>query len=115
MNLGSLLITAVAAVLGAAIAKLLHLPAAQLIGALVGVAIVNMTSVTAFYFPSCTKWIVYVLIGWLLGVGVTNDTLSQLRSATGPSEHGARSSWSASSGVSWRTSGCGRCGAISVW
>ncbi|MCV7431662.1 AbrB family transcriptional regulator [Mycolicibacterium bacteremicum] len=84
MNLGSLLITAVAAVLGAAIATLLHLPAAPLLGAMVGVAIVNMTPMTAFDFPSWTKWIVYVLIGWLLGVGVTKDTLTQLRGAAVP-------------------------------
>ncbi len=29
------------------------------------------------------KWIVYVMIGWLLGVGVTKDTLSQLRTRGG--------------------------------
>lgn len=84
MSLVSLLVTAVAAVLGAAIATLLHLPAAPLLGAMIGVAIVNMTSMTAFDFPTSVKWIVYVMIGWLLGVGVTKDTLSQLRTAVVP-------------------------------
>ena len=84
MNLGSLLITAAAAVLGAAIATLLHLPAAPLLGAMVGVAIVNITPMSAFDLPAAVKWIVYVLVGWLLGVGVTTDTLSQLRTSAIP-------------------------------
>jgi membrane AbrB-like protein len=84
MNLGSLLITAAAAVLGAAIATLLHLPAAPLLGAMVGVAIVNITPMSAFDLPAAVKWIVYVLVGWLLGVGVTTDTLRQLRTSAIP-------------------------------
>lgn len=84
MNLGSLLITAGAAVLGAAIATLLHLPAAPLLGAMVGVAIVNITTSSAFGIGSKYQWVVYVLVGWLLGMGVTKDTLSQLRSSAVP-------------------------------
>ncbi|MBO0680681.1 AbrB family transcriptional regulator [Mycolicibacterium sp. S2-37] len=84
MNLGTLLLTAAAAVVGAAVATLLHLPAAPLLGAMVGVALVNILHTSAFDIPSAGKWIVYVLIGWLLGTGVTRDTLSQLRSAAVP-------------------------------
>lgn len=84
MNLGSLLITAGAAVLGAAIATLLHLPAAPLLGAMVGVAIVNITTTSAFGIGSAFQWVVYVLVGWLLGMGVTADTLSQLRASAVP-------------------------------
>jgi uncharacterized membrane protein AbrB (regulator of aidB expression) len=84
MNLGSLLITAAAAVLGATIATLLHLPAAPLLGAMGGVAIVNIAASTAFAIPEPVRWVVYVLLGWLLGMGVTTETLAQLRTALVP-------------------------------
>ena len=84
MNIGSLLLTATAAVIGAGIATLLHLPAAPLLGAMVGVALVNIFSSSAFEIPSVGKWIVYAVLGWLLGTGVTQETLTQLRSAVVP-------------------------------
>ncbi|MCV7171209.1 AbrB family transcriptional regulator [Mycobacterium manitobense] len=84
MNLGSLLLTATAAVIGAGIATLLHLPAAPLLGAMVGVALVNIFSSAAFEIPSVGKWIVYAVLGWLLGTGVNQETLTQLRSAVVP-------------------------------
>jgi len=84
MNIGTLLLTAAAAVAGAAVATLLHLPAAPLLGAMVGVALVNILHTSAFEIPSVGKWIVYVLIGWLLGTGVTRETLTQLKSAAVP-------------------------------
>ncbi|MCZ8379800.1 AbrB family transcriptional regulator [Mycobacterium sp. CPCC 205372] len=84
MNIGSLLLTATAAVIGAGIATLLHLPAAPLLGAMVGVALVNIFSSSAFEIPSVGKWIVYAVLGWLLGTGVNQETLTQLRSAVVP-------------------------------
>jgi len=51
---------------------------------MVGVALVNILHASAFEIPSAGKWIIYVLIGWLLGTGVTRDVLSQLRSAVVP-------------------------------
>lgn len=84
MNIGTLLITAAAAVAGAAVATLLHLPAAPLLGAMVGVALVNILHSSVFEIPSAGKWIVYVLIGWLLGATVSRETLSQLKSAAVP-------------------------------
>lgn len=84
MNIGTLLLTAAAAAAGAAVATLLHLPAAPLLGAMVGVALVNILHSSVFEIPSAGKWIVYVLIGWLLGATVSRETLSQLKSAAVP-------------------------------
>ena len=84
MNIVTLLLTAAAAVAGAAVATLLHLPAAPLLGAMVGVALVNILHSSVFEIPSAGKWIVYVLIGWLLGATVSRETLSQLKSAAVP-------------------------------
>jgi uncharacterized protein len=84
MSVGSLLLTAAAAVLGAAIATLLHLPAAPLLGAMVGVALVNILTSSAFDFGSTGRWIVYACVGWLLGIGVTAETLTQLKAAAVP-------------------------------
>lgn len=84
MNLGSLALTAAAAVVGATIATLLHLPAAPLLGAMVGVALVNIFTSSAFEIGSAGKWIVFALLGWLLGVGVNTETLRQLKAAAVP-------------------------------
>jgi uncharacterized protein len=84
MNIGSLLITAAAAIAGAALATLLHLPAAPLLGAMVGVAVVNFLTPSAFDFAPSARWIVYVCLGWILGTGVNAETLKQLRSAVVP-------------------------------
>jgi membrane AbrB-like protein len=84
MNVGSLLITAAAALLGATIATLLQLPAAPLLGAMVGVAAVNIVTSSAFSIPPAGRWIVYVFMGWLLGMSVNADTLKQLRDAFVP-------------------------------
>jgi uncharacterized protein len=84
MSLCALLLTAAAAVVGAGIATLLHLPAAPLLGAMVGVAVVNIATTSAFAIAPAGRWIVYVGMGWLLGMSVTTDALKQLRSALVP-------------------------------
>lgn len=84
MNVGSLLLTAAAAVVGAAVATLLHLPAAPLLGAMVGVAVLNIATTSAFEIAPAGRWIIYVFLGWLLGTAVNQETLTQLRSAVVP-------------------------------
>jgi membrane AbrB-like protein len=84
MSLGALLLTAGAAIVGATIATLLHLPAAPLLGAMVGVAVVNIATSSAFAIAPAGRWIVYVCMGWLLGMSVTTDALKQLRGAFVP-------------------------------
>lgn len=77
----SLLLTLVAALAGAAIATLLKLPAAPLLGAMIGVVVVNLSAQSAFELPSTAKWVVYTAVGWLLGQSVTRETLSSLKAS----------------------------------
>ena len=84
MSAGGLLLTAAAAIVGAAIATLLHLPAAPLLGSMIGVAAVNISTSSAFAIAPAGRWIVYVCMGWLLGLSVTTDALKQLRGALVP-------------------------------
>jgi membrane AbrB-like protein len=79
MSLASLATTLVAALAGAALATLLKLPAAPLLGAMVGVAVVKLTSDLTFEIPNAGRWIVYCAVGWLLGQTVTKDALVVLR------------------------------------
>jgi uncharacterized protein len=80
VTLASLATTLVAALAGAAVATLLKLPAAPLLGAMVGVAVVKLTSGLTFEIPNAGRWVVYVAVGWLLGQTVTRDALAVLRS-----------------------------------
>ena len=84
MSVGALLLTAGAAIVGATVATLLHLPAAPLLGAMVGVAVVNIATSSAFAIAPAGRWIVYVCMGWLLGLSVTTDALTELRNAFVP-------------------------------
>jgi membrane AbrB-like protein len=79
VSLASLATTLVAALSGAALATLLKLPAAPLLGAMVGVAVVKLTSGLTFPIPDAGRWVVYCLVGWLLGQTVTRDALTALR------------------------------------
>ncbi|MGY2064391.1 AbrB family transcriptional regulator [Blastococcus sp. SYSU DS0619] len=80
MTFASVATTLVAALVGAALATLLKLPAAPLLGAMVGVGVVKLTSELTFQIPGVGRWIVYVAVGWLLGQTVTKDALGALRS-----------------------------------
>lgn len=79
MTLASLATTLVAALAGAALATLLKLPAAPLLGAMVGVAVVKLTSDLTFEIPNAGRWVVYCAVGWLLGQTVTKDALVVLK------------------------------------
>ena len=84
MSIGGFLLTAGAAVAGAAIATLLRLPAAPLLGAMVGVALVNTFTKFGFDIGAVGHWVVYVCMGWLVGMSVTAETLRQLKAAAVP-------------------------------
>ena len=68
------------AVAGAALATLLKLPEGTLLGAMIGVAVVKLTSDLTFQIPSAGRWIVYCLVGWLLGQTVTRESVAVLKS-----------------------------------
>lgn len=76
---GSFVLTLLAAGAGAAAATLLRLPAAPLLGAMIGVALLRLTSESAFEIPSAGRWVVYCLVGWLLGQTVTRESVVSLR------------------------------------
>jgi uncharacterized protein len=76
--------TAAAALAGAGIATLLRLPAAPLLGAMAGVALVGLFSSMSWQIPSAGRWLVYCLVGWLLGQTITRDALGALRSNAVP-------------------------------
>ena len=77
--LPSLATTLAAALGGAALATLLKLPAAPLLGAMIGVAVVKLSSGLTFEIPAVGRWVVYCAVGWLLGQTVTKDALLVLR------------------------------------
>ena len=79
MSLASLATTLAAALAGAALATLLKLPAAPLLGAMVGVAVVKLSSDLTFEIPNAGRWVVYAAVGWLLGQTVTRDALVALK------------------------------------
>jgi membrane AbrB-like protein len=75
------LVTLVAALAGAAVATLLKMPAAPLLGAMAGVVVVNVWGQGSFELPTAAKWVVYAAVGWLLGQSVTRETLGSLRTS----------------------------------
>lgn len=77
--LASFGLTLLAAGVGAGLATLVKLPAAPLLGAMVGVALVRLTSDRTFEIPSSASWVVYAVVGWLLGQTVTRASLASLR------------------------------------
>ncbi|WP_426246871.1 AbrB family transcriptional regulator [Nocardioides sp. LHG3406-4] len=76
--------TAGAALAGAGIATLLRLPAAPLLGAMAGVALLGLFSTMSWSIPSTGRWLVYCLVGWLLGQTITREALGVLRTAAVP-------------------------------
>lgn len=82
----SLLVTALAALAGAALFEWLGVPAGALLGAVVAVALLNTVSDLgpAAALPGPARFLAYALLGWLVGGGVTRDTLRSLGRAALP-------------------------------
>jgi membrane AbrB-like protein len=77
------LITIAAALVGAAIFELLRVPAGALIGAMVAVALVNVSSLPVAELPTSAQFLTFASIGWLIGQGMTGDVLRSLASSAG--------------------------------
>ena len=84
--MSQLLTTAVAALLGAALLERLGVPAGSLLGAVVGVALLNVVGDLgpATELPESGRFLAYAALGWLVGQGVTRGTLATLRVALLP-------------------------------
>ena len=76
--------TAAAAFAGAAVATVLRLPAAPLLGAMIGVAALTLTTSVSWQPPGGVRWVVLVAMGALLGLTVTRESLTALRSSAVP-------------------------------
>ena len=75
-------VTGCAAIVGGLIAERLRVPAGALLGAMVGVAIANLSAgEVAARLPDALKFLTFVALGWLIGQDVTRDTVGQVRSA----------------------------------
>lgn len=85
-SVSSLLTTAVAALVGALLFDRLGVPAGALLGAMVAVALVNTVGDLGpvAELPASARFLSYAALGWLVGEGVTRDTLAQLRRAALP-------------------------------
>jgi uncharacterized protein len=79
-----LVVTAVAALVGALVFERLGVPAGELVGAMVAVAVVNLAGRPAVETPGALRFAAFVALGWAIGQGVTTDTLRSLRAGALP-------------------------------
>ena len=84
MNPSHLLLTAVVAVAGAAIATLLRLPAGALLGAMLAVGALRVSELPVADIPSWGRFVIYCCVGWLLGLSFSPQTPTVLREALVP-------------------------------
>lgn len=82
----SLLTTAVVALAGAALFEWIGVPAGALLGAVVAVALLNTVGDLgpAVELPATGRFLSYAALGWLVGGGVTRETLAVLGRAIVP-------------------------------
>lgn len=80
-----LLTTAAAALIGALLFEGLKVPAGALLGAVVGVALLNTVGSLgpASELPDAARFLAYAGLGWLVGQGVTRTTVTELRERLG--------------------------------
>lgn len=81
-----LLQTALAALVGAAVLDRLGVPAGALLGAVAGVAALNLVGELgpAVELPDAARFLAYAALGWLVGQGVTSETLAEVRASIVP-------------------------------
>lgn len=80
----NLLLTAAAALAGALVLEAVRMPSGALVGAVLGVAAVNLAGHTAYALPAAPRFAAFVLLGWAIGTGVTSETLTVLRGSVLP-------------------------------
>ncbi|WP_420451312.1 AbrB family transcriptional regulator [Ilumatobacter sp.] len=76
------IVTVVAALVGAFALDRLDVPAGSLLGAVAGVAAVNLlTGIDAVELPAAGRFAAFAALGWAIGEGVTGETVRQLGSS----------------------------------
>lgn len=71
--------TAVACLVGALLFEKLHVPAGALVGGMVGVVVVRLAMGVIADLPRPTHFLLYAMIGWIIGQSVDRDVLATLR------------------------------------
>jgi membrane AbrB-like protein len=74
----------IVAIAAAWIFEALRVPAGALIGAMVGVAALNLADFSVPELPDVVRFLSFAALGWLLGSQFTKETLTQLREAALP-------------------------------
>lgn len=77
----SLLATLAVAVTGAVIMEAVRMPAGALVGAMVGVAVLKLTTGVAADVPPPIHFAVYVMLGWVIGQSMQREALAALGNA----------------------------------
>jgi uncharacterized protein len=76
--------TLLAALAGGVVLDRLNIPAGSLIGAMVGVAAVNLLGSQAVGPPSVLRFAAFLVIGWELGAQIEHSAIEQMRGAIVP-------------------------------
>lgn len=77
-------VTVIAALVGAFVFERLGVPAGSLLGAVAGVAAVNLAaSFDPIALPGWGRFLAFAALGWAIGEGVTGETLRELRASVG--------------------------------
>lgn len=80
----TLLSTCAAALVGAALFDRFQVPAGALLGAMTGVGLLNLSATTgASGLPSAARFLAYAALGWLIGQGITRETVHTLVRSAG--------------------------------
>ncbi|MFZ5686731.1 MAG: AbrB family transcriptional regulator [Bacillota bacterium] len=77
--MGYLALTLIIAAVGGLIALKLRIPAGALVGSMILVAIVQSSGVPMGSLPSCTRIVIQILLGTMLGLSLTPEALHELK------------------------------------
>lgn len=80
----SVLLTVGGAIVGGSTLHLLRVPAGAMIGAMIGVALVNMSSTPVTPLPGPARLLAYGAIGWMLGQDIGRDVFTTLSRVAWP-------------------------------
>ena len=74
----SIITTLIAAFVGAALREYLRVPAGALLGAMIAVAVVNISPAPVLELPGWAKFAAFTALGWAIGQGISMEVLRSL-------------------------------------